>query len=281
MQPLSPFFREAGAGPGVVCLHANASSSSQWRALMDALAPRFRVLAADSYGAGRSPAWPTDRRVSLRDEAALLEPVFARVGEPFALVGHSYGAAVALVAALARPGRLRALALYEPTLFALLDAEAPPPNEADGIRMAVAGATAALDAGDLDGAAECFIDFWMGAGAWARTPEHRRGPITAAIVNVRGWASALSDEPTPLEAFAALRLPVLLMTGSESPASSRGVARLLATTLSRVEVVEFPGLGHMGPVTHPEVVNEAIARFLDATRPRRDPTSTRADLEAG
>jgi pimeloyl-ACP methyl ester carboxylesterase len=39
------------------------------------------------------------------------------------LVGHSYGAAVALIAALATPGRVRAMALYEPTLFALLDAE--------------------------------------------------------------------------------------------------------------------------------------------------------------
>jgi pimeloyl-ACP methyl ester carboxylesterase len=27
-------------------------------------------------------------------------------------------------------------------------------------------------------------------------------------------------------------------------------------------VVEFAALGHMGPVTHPEVVNEAICRFL-------------------
>jgi pimeloyl-ACP methyl ester carboxylesterase len=30
-----------------------------------------------------------------------------------------------------------------------------------------------------------------------------------------------------------------------------------------VEVVEFEGLGHMGPVTHPEVVNEAISEFLE------------------
>ncbi|HUG79637.1 MAG TPA: alpha/beta fold hydrolase, partial [Burkholderiales bacterium] len=126
--PPTAFFREAGAGPGVVCLHSNASSSSQWRGLMDLLAPKYHVLAADSYGAGKSPAWPTDRPVRLRDEAALLEPVFARAGEPFTLVGHSYGAAVALIAALARPHRVRALALYEPTLFALVDAESPPPN---------------------------------------------------------------------------------------------------------------------------------------------------------
>jgi pimeloyl-ACP methyl ester carboxylesterase len=40
------------------------------------------------------------------------------------------------------------------------------------------------------------------------------------------------------------------------------VARLLKGALPRVETVEFKGLGHMGPVTHPDVVNEAIARFL-------------------
>jgi pimeloyl-ACP methyl ester carboxylesterase len=259
---MQPFYREAGAGPGVVCLHSNASSSSQWRALMEALEPKFHVLAADSYGAGRSPAWPADRKVRLRDEAALLEPVFARAGEPFALVGHSYGAAVALIAAIALPQRVRALALYEPTLFSLVDAESPPPNDADGIRNAVAGAAAALDAADPGRAAECFIDFWMGKGAWARTPEPRRGPIADAVKNVRGWAEALIGESTPLAAFRELKIPVLYMVGGRSPASSLGVARLLTRALPQVRVLEFDDLGHMGPVTHPERVNEAIVRFL-------------------
>ncbi len=263
MQLPRPFVRELGAGPGVVCLHSNASSSSQWRALMERLAPRFRVLAADSYGAGRSPPWPTDRPVSLGDEAALLEPVFASAGEPFVLIGHSYGAAVALVAALTRPDRIRALALYEPTLFALLDAESSPANDAAGIRGAVAGAAAALDAGNPAGAAECFIDYWMGPGAWARMPEPRQGPIAGSVVNVRGWANALFGEEAPLQAFAALRIPVLYMIGEDSPASSRGVARLLTRTLPQVQVLEFEALGHMGPITHPGIVNEAIARFLE------------------
>jgi pimeloyl-ACP methyl ester carboxylesterase len=263
MQQLIPFFREAGAGRGVVCLHSNASNSSQWRALMEILAPKFHMLAPDSYGAGKSPAWPTDRTVSLRDEAALLEPVFALAGEPFALIGHSYGAAVALIATLAQPQRVRALALYEPTLFALLDAESPPPNKADGIRATAARAAAALDAGNPGGAAECFIDFWMGAGAWAQTPEPRKRTIASSIVNIRGWASALFGEPTPLDVFAALNVPVLFMIGKNSPASSLGVARLLTKTLPRLEVIEFEGLGHMAPVTHPGVVNAAISRFLE------------------
>ncbi|HBX56894.1 alpha/beta fold hydrolase [Pseudomonas sp. UBA2684] len=264
MQPLLPFFREAGTGPGVVCLHANASTSSQWRPLMAALADRFHVLAADSLGAGQSPAWPAERRVSLHDEVALLEPVFARAGAPFVLVGHSYGAAVALLAALAQPQRVRALALYEPTLFALLDAEAPPPNAADGIRATVVASAAALEAGNPERAAECFIDYWMGTGAWAQMPASRKTAIAASVANVRGWAGALLNEPTPLAAFAALPMPVLYLVGQHSPASSRGVARLLTQVLPQVRVVEFEGLGHMGPVTHANTVNAAIAHFLDA-----------------
>jgi pimeloyl-ACP methyl ester carboxylesterase len=267
MEPPSPFFREVGSGPGVVCLHANASTSSQWRALMESLAPKFHVLAADAFGAGKSPPWPTDRQVSLHDEVALLGPVFARAGDPHTLVAHSYGAAVALIAAVSHPHRIRALAVYEPTLFALLDAESPPPNDADGIRGAVAGAAAALDADDLFGAAECFIDFWMGRGTWARTPESRKGPLAASVSNVRGWARALFNEPTPLAAFSELKIPVLYMLGRDSPASSRGVGRLLTRALPQVQLVEFSGMGHMGPITHPEAVNAAISRFLEGGEP--------------
>src|SRR5262245_40650464 len=198
---VEPFFRKAGTGPGVVCLHSNASSSGQWRGLMDLLAPRFRVFAPDSYDAGKSPHWPSDRLIRLRDEVELIEPVLTRAGSPLALVGHSYGAAVALIAALADPGRVRAMALYEPTLFAVLDAETPAPNEADGIRNVVAEAGIALDAGSRDTAAQRFIDYWMGAGTWTRTPEQRKQPIAASVTNVRRWGHALFTEPTPLKAF--------------------------------------------------------------------------------
>ena len=260
-----PFFREAGTGPGVVCLHANASTSGQWRGLMDLLAPRFRVFAPDSYDAGKSPRWPSDRVIHLRDEVGLIEPVLTRAGSPLALVGHSYGAAVALIAALADPGRVRALALYEPTLFALLDAETPAPNEAEGIRRVVAEAGFALGAGDQDAAAERFIDYWMGPGAWARTPEHRKLPIAASVTNVQRWGHALFTESTPLKAFRSLDVPVLYMVGKRSPASAHGVARLLVRALPHVEVVEFENLGHMAPVTHPDLVNEAIGQFLERT----------------
>ena len=257
-----PYFREAGSGPGVVCLHANASTSSQWRALMDLLAPTCRVLAPDLYGAGKSPEWPSDRGFGLRDEIALIEPVLTRAQPPLALVGHSYGAAVALVAALATPGRFRTLVLYEPTLFSVLDADTPPPNEADDIRSVVREAIRAVDAGDHDAAAKRFIDFWMGAGSWEQMPEQRKVPIAASIANIGRWGHALLTAATPVEAFRSLQVPVLYLVGKSTPSAAGGVARILTSTLPNVEVVEFEGLGHMGPVTHPEVVNPVIAGFL-------------------
>lgn len=269
MPTIPPSVREAGTGPGVVCLHANASSSSQWRGLMEMLAADYRVLAADTYGAGKSPRWPVDRVVRLGDEVALLAPVFERAGQQFSLVGHSYGAAVALIAALRQPRSVKALALYEPTLFSVVEAESPSPNDVDGIRNAVTLAAAALRANDLNSAAQHFIDFWMGAGAWAQTPEHRREAIATSMTSVSGWADALFNEPAPLAAFATLDVPVLYMIGGRSPPSSRSVARLLTRVLPQVEVVEFEALGHMGPVTHPQVVNAAIQQFL--SRRNREP----------
>jgi pimeloyl-ACP methyl ester carboxylesterase len=53
------------------------------------------------------------------------------------------------------------------------------------------------------------------------------------------------------------------MVGKDSPASSRAVARLLTGALPNVEVVELEGLGHMGPITHPEVVNQVIVQFIE------------------
>lgn len=262
MTPAKPFVREGGAGPGVICLHSNASTSGQWRGLIELLAPRHHVLAPDCYGSGKSPEWPSDRSITLADEVALIEPLLLAAEAPVVLVGHSYGAAIALTAALAHPARVRALALYEPTLFALVDAESPPPNDTVGIRTAVDQAGAALDRGDADAAAQAFIDYWMGPGAWANTPAARKAPIAASVRNVRRWAHALLHEPTPAAAFGRLGMPVLYMVGGRSTVSAHAVARVLLGVLPRATRLHFEQLGHMGPITHPEVVNAAIDQFL-------------------
>lgn len=246
----------------VVCLHASASSGRQWRALQGQLADGYQVLSPDLYGSGDSPPWPPGRGLTLADEVARLEPVFEATGGPFHLIGHSYGGAVAARAALTYPGCFRSLVLIEPVLFGLLTAEDPHQPAAREVVALCQHAGAAVEVGALDSAAGRFIDYWMGAGAWAGMPAQRRAAIAQAMPAVRSQWTAIFAETTPLPVYSLLDLPVLYLEGSRSPASTRAVARLLTQTLPNVTSAVLAGAGHMAPLTHPGLVNAAIEEHL-------------------
>jgi pimeloyl-ACP methyl ester carboxylesterase len=255
-------FREEGSGSTVVCVHSSASSSSQWRTPMGSLSDRFRVVAMDLYGYGKSPAWPGEHVLRLDDEIALMAPILETAGK-FHLVGHSYGGLVALKLALNDASRIASLTLYEPTCFFLLIANGPEDPASREIKTVRDETNRLVDAGDLELAAQRFVEYWIGPGAWSKTPEAGRLAIAKGMGKVRfEWTTAF-DKPLPSTNISALAMPILLLTGSRSTAAARGVVRLLHGLLPQAKVVELPGLGHMGPVTHPEKVNAAIVAFLD------------------
>lgn len=266
-QPQAPYFREAGSGTSVVCIHSSASSSGQWRALMERLADRFRVIAVDLYGSGKTGAWPQDQPMQLDDELALLSSVFRAAGDRFHLIGHSFGGAIALKAALADRDRLLSLVLYEPALFSVLIADAPETAAAREIRALRDDTIRLVDEGDLNASAQRFVDYWVGDGTWATTPEPRRPVLAAAMRAVKSEWHAAFYEPTPLSAFRAVAVPTLFLAGTKSKASALAVARLVTSVLPRVRIEEIEGVGHMAPVTHPDTVNPLIERFLEVTQP--------------
>ncbi|WP_162247147.1 alpha/beta fold hydrolase [Rhizobacter sp. Root404] len=259
---IEPFVRESGNGPTVVCLHASASSSAQWRALTERLSGRFRVLAVDLHGCGRTPGWPGPLPLQLDDETTMLDPVWDRAGARFHLMGHSYGGAVAMHAAIRHVDRVASLLVYEPVMFGLLNKLEPDSMAASEINGVRADTSRFVASGHLDAAAARFGAYWLGDEAWAALTPERQAAMACAMPNVMPqWQAAFAEPPTRIE-FGALSMPIQLLGGVCSTAAARAVSRLLADMLPHVFREELPGCGHMAPVTSPERVNPAIERFL-------------------
>ncbi len=265
MLQIMPHVRSAGDGPTVLCIHSSGGSSRQWDALAARLKGSFRVLAADLHGHGGTPDWPLARTVRIADEADLLRPLVRGAGDGVHLVGHSYGAAVALRLALDHPRHVRSVALYEPTLFRLLfDLGAAHRNALEVARVAVNFRRLAR-AGELPAAAARFIEYWGGAGAWAALSPRQQLAVAQRMPAVCDHFRALLNDDTRAAGFRRIRCPVLYLTGSASPAPVRAIARRLERELAHAEFAELPGLGHMAPVTDAGVVNPRIEAFLRAT----------------
>jgi len=106
-------FQELGAGPPVVLLHAFGPGfdSCQWRAAAEALAPRFRVLAPDLPGWGRSAPLEPRPRAYL---ACLADFLAGVVWGRAALVAAGHAAPYAIHLAEERSALVRGLALVAP-----------------------------------------------------------------------------------------------------------------------------------------------------------------------
>jgi pimeloyl-ACP methyl ester carboxylesterase len=73
---------------------------------------------------------------------------------------------------------------------------------------------------------------------------------------------ALIHEPTQPSAYAKLRIPTLVMRGEHAPAPTRLIAEILSALMPASKLMVVSDAGHMGPLTHAETVNAAIARHI-------------------
>lgn len=155
--------------PPVLLLPGGGACSPVWAAVAAGLAGEHRVLALDVPGdAGRSAA--PEVAVRYREQVAdwvqeVLDGVGVGVGRA-AVVGHSYGAWLALVHAIHHPERVRHLVLLDPTgcfvpLAPTYLARALPLFLAPSPRRRRAFLAWETDGRGLDGAAE---RLWTGQG---------------------------------------------------------------------------------------------------------------------
>ena len=260
---IGPFVREVGTGSPVLCLHSSAGSSKQWLPLMELLGTSYRMVAPDLYGYGQSPEWPDHRPLSLTDEIALIEPVMSTIREPFHLVGHSYGGAVALAVALRYPERIQSLVVYEPVLFNLLFENNGNDEATERIRNVAHYVRHLTRDGRSAEAARLFIDYWTGMGSWEQLHQKQQEAITARMGKVASDFDSTFGNIASQTDYERLRIPTLLLYGLRSPSSTVRISELLGNALPMAEMRGFGHMGHMGPVTHPTDVNRLIRQFIN------------------
>lgn len=250
-------FSDVGHGPAVILLHGSAGWRGQWRALTEMLSVDRRVLAPDLRGHGDSGG-----RVGppcLADEAAIVEALADRAGGSVDIVGHSYGGAVALRFAVDRPERVRSLTLIEPVAFHLLRQDWA---GRDWLLAEVQAIAAAVARDRNGGGMSRFVDYWNGSGTWVGLTEEKRSDLARLAATVADNFAATMAEATPLETYRLIQVPALLVRGGDSPAPTRRIAGLLASTLPNARIYTVAGAGHMAPLTHRDIVNREIAAHL-------------------
>jgi len=255
----APDFLDAGTGPLVVLLHASLSNARQWGTLTEALERRFSVRALNLFGYGRTPAWPAPAVPTLDDYAELVLAAIPADATDVTLIGHSFGGAVAMQTARRLGARAAKLVLLEPSIFALL--EVCGRRDALAEIKAVARDTAFSSPA---AAAERFIDYWSGPGAWAATPEQRRAAYLRGIGLVRNEFAAAFGARLSLDEWRdALPRRTLVTFAADTTRPSREIADLLSLAGAGWDFARINAGGHMSPLTRPELVNAVVAGFLD------------------
>lgn len=104
-------YRLSGDGPNVLLVSGLNGQSRFWNAVHGGLSEHYRILSFDQRGCGETPddgaEWTIETLAA--DAFALADAVFGR--QPFAVIGHSTGGAIAQCMVAAQPGRIPAVVL--------------------------------------------------------------------------------------------------------------------------------------------------------------------------
>lgn len=243
----------------VLLLHSGGFTSRQWRRLAELLAPRHEVVAPDFLGYGSQGRWPEGEPFHFHQDVALVESL---VREPSHVVGHSYGGLIALQFALRQPGLVRSIAVYEPVTMGVLRS----PEDEDALEpLRAVRRNWEPDASGTDEAwLRQFVEWWNGRGAWEHLPAETREAFRAVGWKLFQEVITLTADTTTRETYGTIAAPTLVLAGDASPLTERRAVERLAAALPRATLRWLPGAGHMGPISHAGIVNEAIAAHVAA-----------------
>jgi pimeloyl-ACP methyl ester carboxylesterase len=268
--------REHGRGAPVVFVHGSAADLRTWDSQLATFGSTYRAVAYS-----RRYHWPNQTiaegadyvmETHVEDLRALLMSIG---GEPAHLVGHSYGAFVALELALREPALARSLVLEEAPVVTLFVSNDPTPLEIARLlvtrpRTAVTllrfGATglgpakAAARAGNLDEAMRIFGRAVLGPDVHASLSDERREQVRVNSFT----AEFLGSGFPPLDPAAVRRVatPTLLVEGSESPPLFHRLNDRLGELLPAGDRVAIPRASHIAHEDNPDDYDAALLAFM-------------------
>ena len=245
----SLYYEDMGAGAALLFVHGAVTDATSWAGQIERLSSSFRCIAYDRRGSSRSPIGrlPTVG-IDAADAAALI--VLLGVA-PCVVVATSAGGRIALELMVRYPHLVVGAVLSEPAVF-----ELDPGDHVAfdlSVRRAVEGP---LSAGDPLAAVEAFARV-IDPGEWASVPEaerDRRRANHAALLRLGG------STPTPITPgqLQQVRVPCVVVAGSETHEVFRRIAGVLASTIPGAQLVEVAGSGHQTYATRPD----AFARIV-------------------
>lgn len=253
------YYEVEGAGEALVLIHGWLGNLRMWDFQAQALAGSYRVVRCDMRGFGRS----TTEHVEFAywaDVAALLDHLGVDRAH---IVGHSFGGAIALDLALARPACVATLT----SVSGGIGGYRPDPDlEEDNVPWS-----------DLDRLweekkwvelAELETQIWVDGWGQPATRVSRtlRNSIKGDVLstyqaeNEEGLPQTL--KPQAADRLGELTVPVLVMIGTLDEARSRVTAAHLVASVSQSRSVEVTGVAHMIQLEAPERVNEELRDFI-------------------
>lgn len=261
---------EEGSGPPLLLLHGIGGSWREWAPQLDGLSDRFRCIAVEQRGHGRSERTSGRYTIDLftNDVAAVcaaLDITHAHVA------GLAMGGMIGLDLALRFPWLVDSLILAE---------TAARPDESFRLGL-LAMSRFVRD----QGFADTPLEGGTAAGlAWSPTtvrdhPEVIRDNMREALGTDRDayarTALAVAEFDL-LDRLGEIRAPTLVLWGDHDVLVPRCYSEALREGLERSEMVVVPNAGHLCTLEQPALVNQAIGDFLT-----RHPTSSPDALHAG
>lgn len=241
--------RGHGPLPPFVLLHGIGATATGFAPILARLRRRARRVVAIEYPGHGFSDLPSGRLTPDRLFGAATEALDAVLEEPAIVCGNSLGGAVALQYAIARPSRVRALALLSPAGARLSDAEL------DALRTSFAFDTRADAVRFL---ARVYHEVpWFSSLLAHELIAHFGRPVVRDLLE-----SASNDHAPTAEALAALPMPVLLWWGRSERLLPPSCLDWFRAHLPKHAIIEQPeGFGHSPHLDAPQVVADRLAAF--------------------